>query len=281
MENQAGPSKTLTPSSMPEEKRAERLGWIIDQLATAAIAKGQTHTPERLRINAEDLIDIPQADLAAAFDQARRELDYVPQVSELRRLALADESGKLDAETRAAWDVLLRFVDKWCRWNDGYFDGESGHVVSARVEEGAPQLPQRIVDTVRRTGGWAVYLRMEPRDFPFQQKRFFDEYKAWIRVEHALPDLAKVLQLPESPAPAQPKQLAAPIIDADYIKPFPPPTKVPEPLTSEQLRDRREMLRQQIETLKAKRGRPEETPESGLPIPLINTAADAGQETVQ
>lgn len=250
--NQIEPSKTLTSSSMPEKKRAERLGWIIDQLAMAAIAKGQTHTAERLRINAEDLVDIPQEALAAAFAKARRELDYVPQVSELRRLALADEPGKLDAEMRAAWDVLIKFVNKWCRWNDGYWDGEASHVVSARVEEGAPQLPQRIVDTVRRTGDWAVYLRMELRDFPFQQKRFFEEYQAWVAVERVLPDLAKMLQLPE----ARVKQLTgSKTMDNTAQESTPPsridepvkiqtPKSVPEPLTEFQWAERKRHAQQ-------------------------------------
>jgi hypothetical protein len=202
------------------------LGWIIDQLAMATIAKGQPTNPERLRINAEDLIDIPQDDLALAFAKARRDLDYVPQVSELRRLALADEPGKLDAETRAAWDVVIKFVNKWCRWNDGYWDGEASHVVSARVEEGAPQLPQRIVDTVRRTGDWAVYLRMEPRDFPFKQKRFFEEYQAWVAVERVLPDLAKVLQLPK----AKVKQLTGSKTMDNAAQQLTPPSRIDEPV---------------------------------------------------
>jgi hypothetical protein len=250
--NQIEPRKTLPTSSMPEMKRAERLGWIIDQLVMAAAAKGQIHTAERLQINAEDLIDIPQDALALAFDKARKELDYVLQVSQLRRLALADEAGKLDAEMRAAWDVLMKFVNKWCRWNDGYFDGENSHVFSARVETGAPELPQRITDTVRRTGGWATYLGMEPSDFPFQQKRFFEEYQAWAAVERVLPDLAKVLQLPE----AQIKQLTGsktmdnaarnsalpPNFDAPVKTPT--PKSVPEPLTEFQWAERKRHAQQ-------------------------------------
>jgi hypothetical protein len=173
------------------------------------------------------------------------------------------EVPEIEAEMRAAWDVLIKFVNKRCRWNDGYFDGENSHVFSARVEPGAPELPHRITDTVRRTGGWAAYLRMEPSDFPFQQKRFFEEYKAWAAVERVLPDLAKALQLPE----AQIEQLTGsrtmdnaarnPAVSSNLDSPVKTstPKSVPEPPTSEQLRDRREMLCQQAETLKEKRTR--------------------------
>ena len=67
------PSETSMQRSTQEIARAERLGWIIDQLLLAAVAKGQVFMPERLRANAEDLVDIPQEALAVAFTRARRE----------------------------------------------------------------------------------------------------------------------------------------------------------------------------------------------------------------
>jgi hypothetical protein len=138
----------------------------------------------------------------------------------------------------ASWDVLLKFVDKWCRWNDGYF--------SARVEKGAPELPQRIVDTVRRTGGWAAHLGMNQGSFPFQQKRFFEEYQAWVAVERVLPDLSKVLQLP----PSRVLQLVKPITPTEEVREVKeavgpaviPRAPVPPP-TPDQLRDRAAVMK--------------------------------------
>ena len=184
------------------QQRAERLGWIIDQLSLAAVAKGQGITPERLRINAEDLVDIPQDALLVAFAKARRELDYLPGVSEIRRLAMVDEGSKLDAETRSAWDLAVDFVAKYVS-NDveGNYGPEHGWhgtiVINGKVKRKAryPQLPQRILDVVRRTGGWKQYKLMSENDLPFQQKRFFDEYKAWAAVEQAV-DVSKSLPRP-------------------------------------------------------------------------------------
>jgi len=189
--------------STQEIARAERLGWIIDQLLLAAVAKGQVFTQERLRANAEDLVDIPQDALAMAFTRARRELDYPPGVSEIRRLAMADEGSKLDAEMRSSWDLTIRFADKYVG-NDvhGNYGPEHGWYGAQYDREGKvkrpatyPQLEQRVLDVVRRTGGWKQYRCMTEDDQPFQQKRFFEEYRAWAAVEQVV-DPSKLLPMP-------------------------------------------------------------------------------------
>jgi len=228
---------------MPAPKRAEQLGWIIDQLTLAAVAKGQAYTPERLRINAGDLIDVPQDALTLAFARVRKDLDYLPQVSEIRRFALADEGGRLDGEMRAAWDVLIRFVGRYVDCNMyGIFGPEFGwHPRSY------PKLSDRILDVVRRTGGWKVYKCMTDADFPFVQKRFFEEYASWVAVEQVasgkllterprLRLIAKSMDIPKTEMQTEPTEQQVAI------------KKVPEPLTEAQLRDRREMLRQQAES---------------------------------
>jgi len=103
--------------------------------------------------------------------------------------------GDLEAEKRLAWDVVERFVSKWARWNSDR--------TSAFVEAGAPKLAPRILDSVRRSGGWTVYLRMTDADFPHIQKRFFEEFETWTDVER-ISDRARLLEMP---APV--KQLAA------------------------------------------------------------------------
>jgi hypothetical protein len=100
----------------------------------------------------------------------------------------------VDAEARLAWDIVEKFSSKWLRWNEDR--------TRASIEGGAPELAPRIVDSVRRSGGWSAYLRMTDEDFPFVQKRFFEEYKAWSNVE-AITDRARLLEIP------QVKQLAA------------------------------------------------------------------------
>jgi hypothetical protein len=92
---------------------------------------------------------------------------------------------------------------------------------------------------------------MNDEDFPFVQKRFFEEYEAWIAVERIeLPKL--IQQMPrlhlaaKSIDPPKREPRLAPVAQQVTIK------KVPEEMTDAQLRDRREMLRQQRDTLARK-----------------------------
>src|SRR5208283_4100205 len=66
---------------------SDHFNWITTQLLAIAVAKGQVYEPERLRINASDLMDLSREQLVVAFTKARRELTYLPQVSEIRQLA--------------------------------------------------------------------------------------------------------------------------------------------------------------------------------------------------
>jgi len=169
-----------------------------------------------------------------ALNRCMRECRFPVRLPDIFARIEGYEVPQIDAEMRAAWDVLIKFVDKWCRWGEDY--------QHAYVEKGAPKLPLRITDTVRRTGGWGAYLILSytdaerARDAQFQQKRFFEEYQAWTAVERVLPDLAKVLQIP---APrvlelVKPMEATAPPVST--------PVEIPrapiEPPTPDQLRDR-------------------------------------------
>jgi hypothetical protein len=168
------------------------LGWIIEQLTLTAVAKGQTFSVERLQVNANDLIDIAQDALLVAFNKARRELDYIPGVAEIRRLAGMDEKGSIDAEARAAWEMLELFVRKYVDCDVyGNYGPEHGW-----YPRNYPLLSERIMGTVKRTGGWRGYKTMTDEQFPFQQRRFFDEYKAFASVQPIL-DSGRLLVMPE------------------------------------------------------------------------------------
>jgi len=163
--------------STRENEQELRL-WVIDQLTILAEAFKEVVTAARLRIYAEDLCDIAPEQLKAAFEHARRELRFFPKIAELRELAGAGRQAQLDAEARTAWDQLLQFTRKFVS-NDphGNFGPEHGSF------RNYPQLSQRILDCVRRLGGWRALACMTHEDQPFVQKRFFEEYKAAPAVE--------------------------------------------------------------------------------------------------
>lgn len=110
----------------------------------------------------------------------------------------------VNAEKRLAWETIERFASKWLRWNEDR--------TIAHVEAGAPELSPRILDTVRRSGGWSVYLRMTDEDFPHQQKRFFEEYEAWTEIQHVAADPSKLLEMPRAKELIAGKTMPAPTV---------------------------------------------------------------------
>lgn len=223
--------------------------WIGEQLTILAEAMGEVLTPVRLQLYAADLADLGRSQLAVAFARARRELKFFPKIAELRELAGACVKQSQDAEARKAWDVLQSFVSKYVG-NDvhGDFGPEHGW-----YPKSFPRLSNRILDTVRRTGGWKVYKCATDEDFPFAQKRFFEEFAAWTAVErvdssHMLTATApEAKRLPSAPVLAEIKPVHAPIVQP---KPF------SQPLTETQRRDRYEQLKRQAESLRPGQAQP-------------------------
>jgi hypothetical protein len=116
-----------------------------------------------------------------------------------------------------------------------------------------PVLSQRILDTVRRTGGWVAYKVMDAEDLPHQQKRFVAEYQAWSAVEQVPVSrlLTEMPRLQLVAKPMDPPRCAEPITEQPQVPVF-KPKSIPVPLTDAQLQNRREMLRQQAASLLAK-----------------------------
>lgn len=234
----------ILPPTRPQSLRR----WIIDQITILAEAFSQPMTSERLRIYAGDLEDIERSRLETGFSRARRELTFFPKIAELRALASGRPAEHQDAEARKAWDVLTSFVRKYVG-NDVYGNYGPEH---GWHPKNFPRLSDRILDTLRRTGGWKTYACMTEADFPFVQKRFFEEYQAWTAVEQV--SSARLLtETPRHLLAAKRLEQAQP--EVKKSTPEPPEFKarpIPEPLTDAQLRDRREMLRQQAESLTRK-----------------------------
>jgi hypothetical protein len=122
-----------------------------------------------------------------ALDRCMIECRFPVRLPDIFQRMPGTEVAEIDAEKRLAWDIVIRTVSKWGRWNS-----ERTH---AFLDDRAPTLAPRILDSVRRTGGWTVYHAMEADDFPHVQKRFFEEYSAWIQVER-ITDRARLLEMP-------------------------------------------------------------------------------------
>ncbi len=223
-----------TQSKKPKES------WLIEQLGLIAVRLGETVTAERLALYVDDLADLSLEQLERALWRARRELNFFPKIAEIRERAGADPEECQDAEAHRAWGVVVLYSDKWV-----HADPQGCYVPQQGCRSGQPpQLDQRTLDCVRLLGGWKRLKTASEDDVPFLKKDFIEEYKRWdavarIDIAHlieAVPEVkrlvAKPINLPTPAAPQEQRQRSK-------IKP------VDEPLTPVQIRDRREMLRQQ------------------------------------
>lgn len=181
--------------------------WIIKELSLLATQLGLAEMPpERLLAYADVLVEIPREKLEPVFYKLRRETTVFPQVPEIREAALGNEQ----TEALAAWEEAIRFCSKYVDCDPfGNFGPEHGWYKSW------PRLSDRILQTVRMTGGWRSLKLMDDNDEPFLRKRFLEAY------EHALDVIALpagILSLPALPEPAR-KKLPMP-----SVQPVPAPT---------------------------------------------------------
>jgi hypothetical protein len=209
-----------------------RLAWVKDQILGLAIAFDRQLTAQRIAIYVESLADLSDEQVARAVQRSIRESKFFPTIAELRDFAGLNPTSNADAEARAAWDTLLKYVSRHVLSNPyGSYYADGG------------VLDQRIADSARRSGGWAAFKTMTPKEFPFLQKRFFEEYTAWSEVQRIFelrPMLAQpTRKLLEMPRPPEGATQVEPKNPSMVLKP------IPAPLTDAQLRDRREMLQQQ------------------------------------
>jgi hypothetical protein len=159
-------------------------------LAVTAEVMGTELSAPALSAFVNDLIVFPDEVIERALVRCRREIrgknGFPPTLTiadVLDRVGVVSESEVECAEWRAAWDVTVRYADKYIT-----SDAEGGYGEKRYFggKLSIPELPPQIRDTVRRIGGWHALKCMNNDDFPFVQKRFCEEYRAWEATEVAL-----------------------------------------------------------------------------------------------
>lgn len=206
---------------------------------------GESLTRARLNVYADDLSDLTQEQLKRAFWRARREMRFFPKIAELRELAgLGSAKEQSAAEALRAWDTVTNFADVWV---------QADPFGKYQIDQGArpfppPVLSAKLLSTVRRCRGWRAFKCRTPEDEPFLRKEFLDAYK--IADVAADVPLERLLIAASAPVKKLTGETQRPLEPLPVL-----PSKantVPEPLTAEQIQERREMLRKQAEELKAK-----------------------------
>jgi hypothetical protein len=235
---------------MPREQRL----WVIDALTVLAEAFGEPMTPERLRIYSEDLCTLAHADLVIAFERARQELKFFPKLAELRELAGAKPQDLRNIEAEAAFKFVCDYLRKWGVDLIPLWQG--GKLIEA------PPLPSRVDYALRRIGGLRYLNQITAESRPFMQRDFVEAYNQAPLAESLAPQLQEMFGerklLGEVKLLTSGMAMDSPGPQTDQVRTPPPlkvlrPKSIPRTMTQAEVRDRREMLRQQAEVLAAKR----------------------------
>jgi hypothetical protein len=249
METERSNDKLTT--SQPQPKPSELLGWLIEQVIILAEAMGEVMTPARLKIYAGDLADIGREGLAIAFQRARRECRFFPKIAELRDLAGAAAKDERSVEAEAAWKCANDYLHKW--------GVDLMPLYSGGEQIDAPAIPPRVGYALRRIGGLRGLNQITEESRPFMFKDFCEAYNLAPIADALAPQLSGKF----STAQGEIKQLTGAKMERPQeieraeahtkLKPMP----IRQPLTDAQRRDRREMLRQQAQSLSSRDTHPQ------------------------
>ena len=214
--------------------------WIVEQLGLLAVRMGEAVTAERLALYVDDLTDLSQVQIERALWRARRELNFFPKIAELRELAGAKAEDQAHVEAAAAWEFLNRYLQKF------------GVVIYD--DDNRPPLDPRIDCALRRIGGLNALNQITEKSRPFMFNDFCEAYRLAPLADLLTPQLTELFGYQKLVAPKR-EQLAGKVFsDPEPRLPQKPIVKtIPEPLTDAQLRDRREMIKQQTATIVTKR----------------------------
>ena len=206
---------------------------------------GEPLTDARIRIYAEDLSNLSRPQLEIAFKRARLELKFFPKISELCELAGAKEQDARTVEGEAAWKFLNDYLGKWG------VDLMPFYSAGKRIDP--PALPSKIQYALRRIGGLSGLNQVTAESRPFMLRDFLEAYQRAPIAESLAPQMENMFG--SKKLLGQLKQLSSFTgshrKSEDHRLPL-RIKRVPEPLTDAQIRDRREMLRQQAEFLRSK-----------------------------
>lgn len=232
----------------PENRPEQSLAWLIDAVTLLAESFGEPLTAQRLEIYARELADLSTESLRSAFRRAQRGLKFFPKIAELRELAGSKDEDARKVEAEAAWKLANDYLRMWGA------DLLAVYSAGKRIE--APALPGRIEYALRRIGGLRGLNQITEKSRPFMFKDFVEAYNLAPMAESLAPQLAENLcarkllgevkeqisarSVSEKPSEAKPVQDRA----------FPSKT-IPAPPTDAQIRDRREMLRQQADRFRS------------------------------
>lgn len=193
MENQIPESSQGTSMSENGNISSARNEAILSELMRFYSVMGnRPDEPGALSLMAGMLAQSATDDqISAALSRCARECRFPVRIPDILQRIPGQEIPDPEAEARAAWDKAQQFAKR-----NVYSSPVDGNAVciddchkhdctlqySHKLDE---HLPERVRDSVRRSGGWrAIALSVKASD-PFLKKEFMSEFQAWRAVERA------------------------------------------------------------------------------------------------
>lgn len=139
--------------------------------------------------------------IAEALTRCTRECKYPVRLPDILQRIPGNEVPHREAQARAAWDLVVKFVRREVYTNPTDGDGVcinqclSPSCTIRGTHYKDAHLPQQLRDVVRRVGGWpAVSLAVTQND-PFVKKEFLAEWQAYQAVENVQHSLTGIINV--------------------------------------------------------------------------------------
>jgi hypothetical protein len=206
-----------TEGSTPQQHYVEQVIRALDKFYSVMGHK-PTETGSIAMMAAVLVQGTTFADVQRALNLCMRECTFPVRLGDIQKRLPGREVPQLEAEMRKAWEIVEKYVRDWVERDGEIFvtikqkmrckkatdpnceicRGGGWKRIDARVQtcpcrepymEAAPELSPRIVDTVRRCGGWRTYALLTDEGYPFERERFMEEFQAWqsvVRIPEAL-----------------------------------------------------------------------------------------------
>jgi hypothetical protein len=113
----------------------------------------------------------------AVHEAMRNDTEWFPSVKAIRERAGLKQEDRLQVETNAAWDWMLRYISR------------SWHADIGRCPN-APTIPSRIEYAIRQIGGLRKISMRTYESEPFLRKHFAEAYKLAPLANEMRPQLA-------------------------------------------------------------------------------------------
>jgi len=128
--------------------------------------------------------EVESLDAVAAWDEAERVVSRFGWYDSAGEVVLRRRVGPVYKDcTRCEGKGFTVGMEKYKDIHGKESEHQAVADCTCREIEEVPEVSQRLLDTVKRIGGWSALKEITPARFPFTRRDFLLEYTRWRKVE--------------------------------------------------------------------------------------------------